>query len=74
MPLAGIFSIFLSLGGLIILSNIGEYDLSEPFSYGGFMPIMGVIAGYRRPASPSSPAAGDMQMLDIAEAQGMSLI
>ena len=57
-----------------MLSNVGEYNLLESFSYGGFMPIMGIMAGRRRPALPSSPAAGDVQMLDTAEAQGMSLV
>lgn len=44
VPLAGLLSMFLSLGGSITPSNVGEYDPAEPFSYGGFMPTTGVTA------------------------------
>lgn len=36
--LAGVLRMFLSLGGSITPSNVGDYDSEEPFSYGGFMP------------------------------------
>jgi hypothetical protein len=69
VPLAGVFSMFLSLGGSITPSNVGEYDPAEPFSYGGFMPTTGVTATRRAPASSASSAAGSIRMLDTAEAQ-----
>lgn len=42
VPLAGVLSMFLSLGGSITPSNVGDYDPAEPFSYGGFMPTTAV--------------------------------
>lgn len=69
VPLAGLFSMFLSLGGSITPSNVGEYDPSEPFSYGGYMPTTGVTAT-RRPASSSAGSvAGDAASPGFAEAQ-----
>lgn len=53
VPLAGVFSMFLSLGGSITPSNVGEYDPAEPFSYGGFMPTTSVKAVRRKPDSAS---------------------
>lgn len=69
VPLAGVLSMFLSLGGSITPSNVGEYDPAEPFSYGGFMPTTGVTATRRVPASSASSIAGDMQQIGSAEAQ-----
>ncbi|KAJ8108579.1 hypothetical protein ONZ43_g6382 [Nemania bipapillata] len=37
VPIAGILSMFLSLGGSITPSNVGDYE-DEPFSFGGFIP------------------------------------
>ncbi|KAJ4318735.1 hypothetical protein N0V84_006728 [Fusarium piperis] len=54
VPMAGLLSMFLSLGGSITPSNVGEYDPAEPFSYGGFMPTTRVRAAKRRPATPAS--------------------
>lgn len=47
VPLAGVLSMFLSLGGSITPSNVGDYDPSQPFSYGGFMPTTNVKASKR---------------------------
>jgi hypothetical protein len=69
VPLAGLFSMFLSLGGSITPSNVGEYDPSEPFSYGGYMPTTGVTATRRLPSSSASSVAGDPALLGFAEAQ-----
>ena len=38
MPLAGILTMFLSLGGTIIPTQVGEYDQKTPLSYDGMMP------------------------------------
>lgn len=69
VPLAGLFSMFLSLGGSITPSNVGEYDPSEPFSYGGYMPTTGVTATRRLPASSASSVAGYAASPGFAEAQ-----
>ncbi|KAI0156550.1 hypothetical protein GGR57DRAFT_511484 [Xylariaceae sp. FL1272] len=50
IPVAGILSMFLSLGGSITPSNVGDYDPDKPFSFGGFMPTNAVKAP-RRPKS-----------------------
>ncbi|KAK8859928.1 hypothetical protein PGQ11_010662 [Apiospora arundinis] len=51
VPIAGLLSMFLSLGGSITPSNVGDYDPDEPFSYGGFMPTNAVTATGRVPKS-----------------------
>ncbi|KAK7421205.1 hypothetical protein QQX98_002335 [Neonectria punicea] len=55
VPIAGIFSMFLSLGGSITPSNVGDYDPSEPFSYSGFMPTTRVKANPK--STPAAPAS-----------------
>ncbi|KAI0439509.1 hypothetical protein F4803DRAFT_531144 [Xylaria telfairii] len=50
VPVSGILSMFLSLGGSITPSNVGDYDPNKPFSFGGFVPTIPVEA-YRRPKS-----------------------
>lgn len=67
VPLAGLFSMFLSLGGSITPSNVGEYDPAEPFSYGGFMPTTSVKAVQRRP--DSSRSADPFSLARHTEAQ-----
>ncbi|KAI0520940.1 hypothetical protein F5B22DRAFT_598928 [Xylaria bambusicola] len=50
VPISGILSMFLSLGGSITPSNVGDYDPNKPFSFGGFVPTIPVEAS-RRPKS-----------------------
>jgi hypothetical protein len=40
MPVAGVLSMFLSLGAVLTPSNVGDYDPRTPFSYGGIMPTI----------------------------------
>ncbi|KAM6537939.1 hypothetical protein FALCPG4_003835 [Fusarium falciforme] len=69
VPLAGLLSMFLSLGGSITPSNVGEYDPAEPFSYGGFMPATRVRAAKRRPTTPASSAPGNRGAANTFEAE-----
>ncbi|KAM6532465.1 hypothetical protein FSOLCH5_001888 [Fusarium solani] len=69
VPLAGLLSMFLSLGGSITPSNVGEYDPAEPFSYGGFMPTTRVRAAKRRPTTPASSAPGNRGAANTFEAE-----
>ncbi|EEU48960.1 uncharacterized protein NECHADRAFT_75641 [Fusarium vanettenii 77-13-4] len=69
VPLAGLLSMFLSLGGTITPSNVGEYDPAEPFSYGGFMPTTRVRAAKRRPTTPASSAPGNRGAANTFEAE-----
>ncbi|KAI0107893.1 hypothetical protein GGR51DRAFT_515474 [Nemania sp. FL0031] len=50
VPISGILSMFLSLGGSITPSNVGDYDPNKPFSFGGFVPTIPVESS-RRPKS-----------------------
>ncbi|KAI3342153.1 hypothetical protein F4824DRAFT_495090 [Ustulina deusta] len=47
VPFSGILSMFLSLGGSITSSNVGDYDPNKPFSFGGFVPTIPVEASCR---------------------------
>lgn len=69
VPLAGLLSMFLSLGGSITPSNVGEYDPAEPFSYGGFMPTTRVRAAKRRPMTPANSAPGNRDEANNFEAE-----
>lgn len=40
VPLAGILSMFLSMGATITPSDVGEYESGKAFSYGGLMPTV----------------------------------
>ncbi|KAK8096075.1 hypothetical protein PG999_014097 [Apiospora kogelbergensis] len=59
VPIAGLLSMLLSLGGSITPSNVGDYDPDEPFSYGGFMPTNAVTATGRAPKSRRTSIGGD---------------
>jgi hypothetical protein len=64
VPLAGVLSMFLSLGGSITPSNVGDYDPAEPLSYSGFMPTTGVgtnskLQHERDSDKPEGSQAGD---------------
>lgn len=37
IPMAGILSMFLSLGGSIMPTDVRDYDLNKPFTYGGMI-------------------------------------
>ncbi|KAJ4195639.1 hypothetical protein NW755_001799 [Fusarium falciforme] len=69
VPLAGLLSMFLSLGGSITPPNVGEYDPAEPFSYGSFMPTTRVRAAMRRPTTPASSAPGNRGAANTFEAE-----
>ncbi|WAO84590.1 Hypothetical protein NCS54_00180900 [Fusarium falciforme] len=69
VPLAGLLSMFLSLGGSITPPNVGEYDPAEPFSYGGFMPTTRSRAAMRRPTTPASSAPGNRGAANTFEAE-----
>ncbi|KAH0593773.1 hypothetical protein MHUMG1_08524 [Metarhizium humberi] len=69
VPLAGVLSMFLSLGGSITPSNVGEYDPAEPFSYGGFMPTTGVTATRHMLSSSANSITGSVRQLCSTEAQ-----
>lgn len=40
VPIAGILSMFLSMGATITPSDVGEYDSGKAYSYGGLMPTV----------------------------------
>jgi hypothetical protein len=40
VPIAGLLSMFLSLGATITPSDVGEYDSGKAYSYGGLMPTI----------------------------------
>lgn len=61
VPVAGILSMCLSLGGSITPSNVGDYDPDEPFSYGGFMPT-NAVKGSGRMSRPGSIMEDDSDL------------
>ncbi|KAJ8129984.1 hypothetical protein O1611_g3647 [Lasiodiplodia mahajangana] len=65
VPISGILSMFLSLGGSITPSNVGDYDPNKPFSYGGFVPTVPVGAS-RRPKSRVTDL-GDVRSNNVYE-------
>ncbi|ETS82470.1 hypothetical protein PFICI_04346 [Pestalotiopsis fici W106-1] len=54
VPIAGVLSMLLSLGGSLTPSNVGHYNPDESFSYGGFMPTNLVTVPQRQESRPSS--------------------
>ncbi|KAK8127813.1 hypothetical protein PG984_008921 [Apiospora sp. TS-2023a] len=71
VPMAGLLSMLLSLGGSITPSNVGDYDPDEPFSYGGFMPTNAVTATGRatRASRRTSMSIGEREDVDHFEEQ-----
>lgn len=67
VPMAGLLSMFLSLGGSITPSNVGEYDPAEPFSYGGFMPTTRVTAPRKRVGNSHTSATDFGRLADDME-------
>ncbi|KAI0968732.1 hypothetical protein F4678DRAFT_481914 [Xylaria arbuscula] len=57
VPISGILSMLLSLGGSITPSNVGDYDPNKPFSFGGFVPTI-PVEGPRRTKSRATNISG----------------
>ncbi|KAI1127133.1 hypothetical protein F5Y10DRAFT_293119 [Nemania abortiva] len=65
VPISGIFSMFLSLGGSITPSNVGDYDPNKPFSFGGFVPTIPVETSRRPKSRVTDP--GDARNTDTLD-------
>ncbi|KAI1734267.1 hypothetical protein F4680DRAFT_471267 [Xylaria scruposa] len=71
VPISGIFSMFLSLGGSITPSNVGDYDPNKPFSFGGFVPTIPVETS-RQPSRTTNHSDARYNNIDASDEENFA--